>query len=89
MAVPTRGIGAVLLTLTGIGSPWAQDPPWYADVVAFETGTELDWSHTRVRDWQGGYMIAGYTSITKVGLLLSAIAQTGRQIRKPRYFGIS
>jgi hypothetical protein len=39
-------------SLTGVGSRWAQDPPFYAQVVSFETGEELDWSHTRLADWQ-------------------------------------
>ncbi|MEM4725053.1 MAG: hypothetical protein QXP01_08595, partial [Candidatus Hadarchaeum sp.] len=39
--------------LTGIGGPWAQDPPYYAEVVAFETGTEMDWAHIRLTGWRG------------------------------------
>ncbi len=46
-------MSAVLYHLTGIGGPWAQDPPYYAEVVAFETGEDLDWSHTRITNWQG------------------------------------
>ncbi len=46
-------MSAVLYHLTGIGGPWAQDPPYYAEVVAFETGEDLDWSHTRITNWRG------------------------------------
>jgi hypothetical protein len=53
LVVGKTGIAAVLYGLTGIGGPWAQDPPPYADVVAFETGPELDQSHTRLADWRG------------------------------------
>ena len=53
LLVERTGMNAVLYTLTGIGGPWAQDPPYYAQVVAFETEDELDWSHTRLVEWQG------------------------------------
>jgi hypothetical protein len=48
-----RGMSAALYHLNGIGGPWAQDPPYYAEVLAFETGDERDWSHTRLADWHG------------------------------------
>jgi hypothetical protein len=53
LLVERTGMSAILHALTGIGSQWAQDPPRYAQVVAFETGDELDWSHTRLVDWRG------------------------------------
>jgi hypothetical protein len=53
LLVERSGMGAVLYALTGVGGPWAQDPPHYAEVVAFETGDEVDWSHTRMADWYG------------------------------------
>jgi hypothetical protein len=53
LVVERTGMSAVLYKLTGMGGPWAQDPPYYAEVVAFETGEELDWSHTRLSDWRG------------------------------------
>ncbi len=53
LLIERSGMSAVLYALTGVGGPWAQDPPYYADVVAFETGSELDWSHTRLVDWRG------------------------------------
>lgn len=53
LLIERSGMGAVLYGLTGIGSVWAEDPPPYAEVVAFETGTDLDRSHTRIRDWHG------------------------------------
>jgi hypothetical protein len=46
-------MSAVLYGLTGMGGPWAQDPPFYAKVIAFETGDELDWSHTQLKGWRG------------------------------------
>lgn len=53
LLIERSGMSAVLYALTGVGGPWAQDPPYYAEVVAFETGDELDWSHTRLVDWRG------------------------------------
>jgi hypothetical protein len=53
LLVGRTGMSAVLYELTGVGGPWAQDPPYYSEVVAFETGSERDWSHTRVKDWRG------------------------------------
>jgi len=53
LLIERTGMSAVLYTLTGVGGPWAQDPPYYAEVVAFETGDELDWAHTRLVDWRG------------------------------------
>jgi hypothetical protein len=53
LLVERSGMSAVLYALTSVGGPWAQDPPHYAEVVAFETGDELDWSHTRLVDWRG------------------------------------
>jgi hypothetical protein len=46
-------MAAVLYTLTGAGGPWAQDPPYYAEVVAFETGEEMDRAHIRLTGWRG------------------------------------
>lgn len=53
LLIERSGMSAVLYALTGVGDPWAQDPPYYAEVIAFETGDELDWSHTRLTDWRG------------------------------------
>ena len=53
LLIPRRGLDAVLHSLTGFGGSWAQDPPAYAEVIAFEPGETLDWSHTRIEDWDG------------------------------------
>jgi hypothetical protein len=53
LLVRRTGMSAVLHTLTGLGTPWAQDPPYYAEIVDFKTGDELDWSHTRLKGWRG------------------------------------
>ncbi len=53
LVVERTGMSSVLYVLTSVGGPWAQDPPRYADVVAFETGDKLDWSHTQLVDWRG------------------------------------
>ncbi|MEM2001944.1 MAG: hypothetical protein QXT77_04785, partial [Candidatus Methanomethylicaceae archaeon] len=53
LVVEKTGMAAALYGLTGIGGSWAQDPPYYAEVVAFETGPEKDWAHIRLADWRG------------------------------------
>ncbi len=53
LLVERTGISAVLYALTGVGGPWAQDPPYYAEVIAFEPGAERDWTHTRLSRWRG------------------------------------
>ena len=53
LLVERVGMDAVLYTLLGLGGPWAQDPPYYAEVVDFQTSAAVDWSHTRLTGWQG------------------------------------
>jgi len=53
LVVAKTGMAAVLYTLTSAGGPWAQDPPYYAEVVAFETGEEMDRAHIRLTGWRG------------------------------------
>ncbi len=53
LVVEKTGMAAVLYGLTGIGGPWAQDPPYYAEVVALETGPERDCAHIRLVGWRG------------------------------------
>jgi hypothetical protein len=51
--VPRTGMSAVLYGLTGVGSPWAQDPPLFARVEQFETLGPLDVSRTTIDEWRG------------------------------------
>ena len=53
LLIERTGMNAVLYELTGVGGPWTQDPPFYAEVITFETGDALDWSHTRLEGWRG------------------------------------
>jgi hypothetical protein len=53
LVVARDGLSAVLYTLTGIGGPWAQDPPYYAYVENFATGSVMDTSTTVIEDWRG------------------------------------
>lgn len=53
LVIARSGLSAVLQKLTGIGSPWAQDPPHYASVEAFEVEDERDIVHTRLDNWHG------------------------------------
>jgi hypothetical protein len=53
LLVESTGMSAVVYGLTGIGSPWAQDPPYYAEVEHFETGAQVDSSTVLLKDWRG------------------------------------
>jgi len=53
LMVARSGLSAVVYALTGIGGPWAQDPPYYASVENFETGSEMDTSTTVLSGWRG------------------------------------
>jgi hypothetical protein len=53
LQIQKTGLAAVLYKLTGIGSQWAQDPPFYAEVTHFETSPEVTRSSTQITDWHG------------------------------------
>jgi hypothetical protein len=53
LVVERAGMSAVLYELTGMGGPWAQDPPYYARVEQSETGSEMDRTTTVLDDWRG------------------------------------
>lgn len=53
LLISRTGMSAVLYRLTGLGGPWAQDPPHHARVLGFETGYEMDLSHTALENWRG------------------------------------
>ena len=53
LLVEKVGLSRVLNELTGLGSPWAQDPPYYAKVLEFSTDDNLDTSTTVIEDWHG------------------------------------
>ncbi|NUM45628.1 MAG: heparinase II/III family protein [Anaerolineales bacterium] len=53
LLIPRTGMSAVLWTLTGFGSPWAQDPPYYAEVTQFEQAPGLDVSTSVIANWRG------------------------------------
>jgi len=53
LLIERTGMSAVLYKLTGIGGPWAQDPPYYAEVERFEALGPLDISRTVLDGWRG------------------------------------
>lgn len=53
LLIPRTGLDAVLNTLISIFGPYAQDPPFYAEVQDFETSESYDHSTTQVKDWHG------------------------------------
>lgn len=52
LIVEKTGIADVLYTLTSFAGPWAQDPPYYAEVKAFVMSKEMDWAHIRLTNWR-------------------------------------
>jgi hypothetical protein len=57
LLVSKTGMAAMLYRLTGFGSPWAQDPPHYAEVEFFETGGSLDISRVTIENWRGWWHV--------------------------------
>jgi hypothetical protein len=53
LLVERSGMDAVVQALTGLGGPWAQDPPHYAEVLDFQTSDIMDSAHIRVDQWHG------------------------------------
>ena len=53
LVIKRVGLDYWLFRLTGLGGPWAQDPPAYAQVDQFETGARLDTCTTSLKDWHG------------------------------------
>jgi hypothetical protein len=53
LLIPRTGMSAVLYALTGFGSPWAQDPPYYAQVTRFENLPGHDVSTSVIENWRG------------------------------------
>ncbi len=53
LVIKKMGLSAAIQNLTGIGSSWAQDPPYYAEIKSFKTSHDVDSSHTVIEDWHG------------------------------------
>ena len=54
MQIPRSGFSQIVFVLAGAGqSPWAQDPPAYAQVEEFETLGVLDVVRISLDDWRG------------------------------------
>ena len=53
LQIGKSGLAAALYGITGVGGPWAQDPPYYAEATHFETSPEFTVSTTEIRDWHG------------------------------------
>lgn len=53
LVVRQSGINAVQAVLSGIGSRWAQDPPFFAEVDQFTTDEQCTVSTTSLADWRG------------------------------------
>lgn len=53
LLIERSGMGAVLYRLTGLGTRWAQDPPFYARVESFQNREDLDYADIRIENWHG------------------------------------
>src|SRR5262249_44123803 len=53
LLVEATGFASALARLGGFGGPWAQDPPHFARVAAFEAHDGADASATAAADWRG------------------------------------
>jgi hypothetical protein len=51
--IPRSGFSQVVFALTGMGGPWAQDPPHHVRVDDFSALDALDASRTSIEDWRG------------------------------------
>jgi len=48
-----EGYESLVHDLLKMGSPWAQDPPRFAEVVFFENAPAVDVTRTEISDWHG------------------------------------
>jgi hypothetical protein len=53
LLVERSGLSAAVYGLAGFGGEWAQDPPYYAQVERFTTGTDMDSCLTELDGWRG------------------------------------
>lgn len=53
LLIPRTGLDAVLNSLISFFGPYAQDPPFYAKIQAFETSETYDYSVTQFENWHG------------------------------------
>jgi hypothetical protein len=53
LVIRRSGLNAIVYELTGVGSPWAQDPPAYTRLESFETQPGYDFSSSVIDDWHG------------------------------------
>lgn len=51
--IEKTGLQEVIYQITGLGNEWAQDPPRFAEVLAFNSTPIADYSITRISDWHG------------------------------------
>ncbi len=51
--IEKTGLQKVIYQITGLGNDWAQDPPRFAEVLAFNSTPLADYSITRISNWHG------------------------------------
>lgn len=47
------GFEKIIYEITGLDSPWAQDPPRFSEVIAFNSTPIADYAITEISDWHG------------------------------------
>ena len=53
LIIEKNGMSYVTSILTGIGGPWAQDPPFNAKIDDFKIYEDYDYSRTTINNWRG------------------------------------
>lgn len=53
LLLPKSGLSKVMWVLSGLGGPWMQNPPAYAEVDQFFTSKVIDGAKIVVSDWDG------------------------------------
>lgn len=51
--IEKTGLQKIIYQITGLGNEWAQDPPRFAEVLAFNSTPLADYSITRISNWHG------------------------------------
>lgn len=51
--IEKTGLQKIIYQITGLENEWAQDPPRFAEVLAFNSTPIADYSITRISDWHG------------------------------------
>jgi len=51
--IEKTGLEKIIYQISGFGSPWAQDPPRFAEVIVFNSTPIADYAITKISAWHG------------------------------------